>query len=127
MSSPLYHGGRRRLDGRGRGLILPPARTGVKTTADYGAGHVCRRDRVYLTTDLDAARFFALMAEPGGGDVYLVEAVGELEPDPDYLAADEAALQAPMARIVRVVERRVREWHGLNARQAAAALAALDE
>lgn len=111
---PLYHGGVRRLDRRG--VVLPPSRTGMRCASDYGAGAVHRRDRVYVTTDLDGARLFALMAPGGPGDIYLVQPLGELEIDPDD--AHRESWQAPMARIVRVVERNVTRWQGLTLEEA---------
>jgi Rifampin ADP-ribosyl transferase len=115
----LFHGGTRKLH-RGD-VLLPPERTGAPTTADFGAAGVCRPDRVYLTTDLEAARLFAIMAPPkGNGSVYEVEPIGDLEVDPDYLAEDESAYAVPMARILRVVERRVTDLHGLDMHQVAA-------
>lgn len=109
----LYHGGIRKLK-RGD-LILPPTRTGVPSCADYGAEAVCRRDRVYMVDDLDAAKMFALSnpQQGGGGDVYEVEPIGPTEPDPDYLG-EGVCLQAPMARVIRVKARRVNELFGLT-------------
>jgi hypothetical protein len=107
----LFHGGVRRLH-RGD-VILPPAKTGAASTADYGAAHVCRRDRVYLTTDEGVAEIFACCYPAGRGDLYEVEPIGELEPDPD---CNELGLgfQAPMARVLRVVKRNVTECQGLS-------------
>lgn len=119
MSEPLFHGGTRKLH-RG-GVLLPPDRSGASTTADFGASAACRRDRVYLTTDLEAARLFAIMAPPkGNGSVYEVEPIGELEVDPDYLSDEGAAYAAPMARVLRVVDRRVTQLHGFDKHQVAA-------
>jgi hypothetical protein len=119
---PFYHGGVRRLH-RG-GVLLPPCRTGAPSSSEYGAAHVHRRDRVYLTPVLEHARFFALLAPPRGcGDVYEVEPLGELEPDPDYQGPPEgASVAVPMARVVRVVERRVSDVQGLGPREVAALL-----
>lgn len=116
---PLYHGGARRLDRVG--LILPPARTGARSLAEYGGAGVTRRDRVYLTADSDVAHMFALMA--GRGDVYEVEPIGDLERDPDYLgSADTPSFEAPMARIVLVLARNVTRWQGLTAAEVAVLL-----
>jgi Rifampin ADP-ribosyl transferase len=118
VSEPLFHGGTRKLRGR---LLLPPVRTGAPTTADFGAAGACRRDRVYVTTDLEAARLFAIMAPPkGNGNVYEVEPLGDLEVDPDYLGDEGRSYAVPMARIIRVVERRVTELHGFDKHQVAA-------
>lgn len=108
----LYHGGVPGL--RRGGVLLPPAKTGVKSSADYGADAVCRRDRVYVITDLDMARLFALFAPPkSNGDVYEVEPLSELTPDPDYRGPHES-YEVELARVVRVVERRVKEWRGMD-------------
>jgi hypothetical protein len=59
-------------------------------------------DRVYLTTERAYARFYASLY--GRGDLYRVEAVGELEP------SQEDPIQtwmAPAARVVAVVDRAV--------------------
>lgn len=106
---PLYHGGARRLDRKK--LILPPSVTGARSTASYGGGGVCRTDRVYVITELDQARVFALMV--GRGDVYQVQPVGEMVPDPDYSGPGES-WECELARIVRVVERNVTEVDGLG-------------
>ena len=76
----FYHGGPRKLLGS---RISPPVRTGAASTASYGAEGVCRRDRVYLTTDIEAAKIYAAMSPDGKGCVYEVRPVGEIEPDPD--------------------------------------------
>lgn len=116
----LYHGGTRKL--RKGGVLLPPSRSGVPNTAEYGARDVCRADRVYLTDELDVARMFALLAPPGGhGSVYEVEPIGGLERDPDYLGVGES-WQVPMARVIRVVERRVAELYGHGMEEVAAVL-----
>lgn len=74
-----YHGGPAGIPRFG--FVQPPSITGAKSTADFGAAGVCRRDRVYVTTSLPAAMMFASgHADPR---VYVVEPVGELEPDDD--------------------------------------------
>ena len=79
-----WHGGQRGLSVGD--YILPPARTGAPATSDYAkriaGGEVMRADRVYITTDPDAALMFAAM-HPSGGTVYRVDPVGELVHDPD--------------------------------------------
>jgi len=118
VSAALYHGGTRKL--RRGGILLPPDRTGAATTADFGAGGACRRDRVYVTTELDQALMFAIMAPPRGhGSVYEVEALGDLEVDPDYIGPG-GSYSVPMARVLRVVERRVTRVHGCTLEQVAA-------
>lgn len=116
----LYHGGARWLDRKG--VILPPSRTGAPCGSDFGGAGVHRRDRVYLTSSLDEARMFALLAPPrGGGTVYEAEPIGDTEPDPDY-SGPAVCVQVPMARIVRVVDRRVRELGGLGPAEVLAVL-----
>jgi hypothetical protein len=74
-----YHGG---PQGRSRGAyILPPSITGAMTTADFGAGSVCDRGKVYVTTSYEAALIYA--AGHRRGVVYEVLPVGTLLPDPD--------------------------------------------
>lgn len=108
-----FHGGPRRI-ARDK-LVLPPAQTGARTTAEVGPAEVRermlrvhRRDRVYLTTDPEAARVFASLAEPGGGHVYEVRPIGDIEPDPDYIGDGGEGVCCSSARVVRVVERRVK-------------------
>ena len=121
-SGPYYHGGTRTL-GRGR-LLLPPSRTGAPSSADFGAGAVCRRDRVYITTDLDQARMFAIMAPPkGNGSVYEVEPIGALEADPDYSGSAEC-FQVPEARVLLIVEKRVEQVFGCGIAEIAAIVTA---
>lgn len=76
MGEPhYYHGGP-----RGLRTILPPKETGARSyAADLST--VCRRDRVYVTTDFGAALLYAACHERGA--VYEVRPVGELLPDPD--------------------------------------------
>ena len=92
----FWHGGPRGL----KGWILPSSETGVACTADYGAGKVCRRDRVYLTTNRTAAEMFGCMAPSKKVSVYLVEPVGELEKDEDC-RDDALSVQATKARILK--------------------------
>lgn len=100
-----YHGGPAGIPRFG--LVQPPSITGAPTTADHGAGSVCRRDRVYVTTRLEVAMLFASgHLEPR---IYEVVPVGELEPDPD---CDEpgmsfACLRARVRRIIKLSPRDV--------------------
>jgi rifampin ADP-ribosylating transferase len=77
----LWHGGAPGLSVGGR--ILPSCMTGAPSNADYGGGAVCRRDRVYLTVSREQAAFYAALHPSGRGQVYEVEPVGEVVPDPD--------------------------------------------
>lgn len=120
-----FHGGVRRL--RASESVLPPRNTGAPSLASFGGDGVTRRDRVYLTTDPDVAAFYALMFPPRGkGWVYEVEPVGAIELDPDWLGEPGESIAVPFARVIRVVERDVRAWHGLTARQATRQLLTLD-
>jgi hypothetical protein len=98
-----FHGG---VPGLALGdRILPPTVTGAVSVADYeraiaGAG-VVRRDRVFLTTLLDAAILFAALHPSWLGEVYEVDPEEPLEPDPDYMGGDGASWQAPAALVVR--------------------------
>lgn len=80
--------------------ILPPNVTGAASSASYGAAGVCRRDRVYVTTDLLAAVGFASLVPPrGDGAVYLVEPVN-IAPDPDCNTPG-LSFEAERARVIR--------------------------
>ena len=82
--------------------ILPPSVTGAPSTASYGAAAICRRDRVYVTTDLMAAIAFASLVPPhGAGAVYEVEPVNPVA-DPDCNLPG-LSFEAESARIIRRV------------------------
>ncbi len=94
-----YHGGPPGI----RGEILPPERTKVPSTADYGAGAVCRRDRVYVTTNPVGALIFAAGAPSNmPGWIYEVVPFGEIEPDEDYNGPAGESVCCCRARIRRV-------------------------
>lgn len=94
-----YHGG---PIGRQKGaFLLPPTITKAASTADYGAAAVCRRDRVYITTEFNAALLFASGSRHGV--VYVVEPVGQIEPDPDC-SQDGLSFACERARIVRIIK-----------------------
>lgn len=104
-AEPVYfHGGVPGLKLGDR--ILPPTRTGVLAAADFGAahgiatGHV-RRDRVYMTTELGEASVFAAMHPSNQGEVYVVEPLPPIEPDPDYLGPGRIAWMAAEAMVIR--------------------------
>jgi hypothetical protein len=79
--------------------------TGMPTTADYGGARVCRRDRVYATTELRFARVYAALASFGGrGDVYEVELDAPIEPDGDEDDGAGDSVCAPSATVVQVIE-----------------------
>lgn len=104
---PLYHGGARRLE-PGE-LLLPPIRTGQPSSA--------RPDWVYVTIDVDLARYHAAMyaGRSGGGRtikgrgaVYEVMPLDTSLEHPDEGDPPGYVFAVPAARIVRVVERQVR-------------------
>jgi hypothetical protein len=75
-----FHGGGRGLSVGG--YILPPSVTKVQSTSDYAAmGGLHREDRVYVTTELADAQFFAAASQKP--IVYEVEPQGVFEEDPD--------------------------------------------
>lgn len=83
MRTRYYHGG---VKGLLRGQkILPPIETGKSTLLQFAKeiepDGVQRPDKVYITTDLDAAKMFAFSFPYG--DVYEVTPSEDLEDDPD--------------------------------------------
>lgn len=95
--SAYYHGG---IPGLKVGdFVLPPSETGVPSNADYGAGEVCEKGKVYLTTDINAAKMFAAFYPLGDGWVYQVEPDGDLEPDKDCLD-DGLSWQCKRAKVM---------------------------
>lgn len=124
----LYHGGAVGLNLQVGDLILPPASTGATSLDVYASPMdkgTTRLDRVYMVEVEQLASMWAgvrrsppaLKARRGiGGDVFRVEPVGQVEPDPDYHAPPgEPCLswQAESAVIVQVVRRRVPLSFGL--------------
>lgn len=98
----LYHGGVAGLIPGQK--LLPPLVTDACSCADYDGEH-CRADRVYVTTDAEEAAVYAVLtAHRGRGDVYEVEPIGELEPDP-AAAPGTGSYAAPAATVVRVIRR----------------------
>jgi len=95
-----YHGGAPHIR-----MVLPSRETGAIALTDYGMDD-CRRDKVYLTTSLDAAVLFASLHPSGHGTVYEVNPVGSVEPDPDFLGDGNdgiLSLQCDKARVVKAV------------------------
>ena len=102
----LFHGGKHGLN-VGDELLPPSVTRSAKTLLKYARnipGCTQRADRVYLTTDPDAAFMYAAM-HPDRGAVYEVEA-NEIEPDPDCTMPG-LSWQAPKATIVAVLLPRV--------------------
>lgn len=103
---PYYHGGAR---GRDRGaMLLPPNVTGAPSLSQFGAAGVCRRDRVYVTTNFHAALLYA--AANRKGVVYQVEPLGELEPDPDCNQPG-LSFQCARAKVLKVIKPHPAEVH----------------
>ena len=88
----FYHGGPRGLH-----KILPSGETGSRSYA-ADLSPVCRRDRVYVTTDFSAAILYAACHERGV--VYEVRPTGGLTADPDCSAAG-LSWECAAAEIVR--------------------------
>lgn len=117
-----YHGGVIGL--RVGDLVLPPSESASAwCLADVDdedlrrrMAEVHSRDRVYMSTNLNDAVLWAGCYPQGtrrrGGDVYRVEPVGEVEPDPDYQGDDGASVCAPRARVVGIVKTGVRRPTG---------------
>lgn len=119
----LWHGG---APGRAVGdYILPPTTTGVAFTrieSTMNAGVMDpiaqRRDRVYLTTELDLARVFASDwtqdgSESGYGWIYEVDVdESDLEPDEDLLSLPGVSFQCGSALVTRVWQREVKPTPG---------------
>jgi hypothetical protein len=83
-------------------MLLPPSVTGATSCADIceQAEGISRRDRVYVTTSMVAARMFA-SAWPNG-QIYLVEPCGEITSDPDCLV-DGLSFEVESARVLKVL------------------------
>lgn len=94
-----YHGGP-----PGLSMILPSQVTRAKSLADYGAKHVCRRDRVYVVTSRNAALLYA--AVHSGGMVYEVQPLGALEPDTDFHHDGSDGLMSYCCKSARVIKAR---------------------
>lgn len=102
----LYHGG---LPGRQRGsFLLPPVITGSASLSEFGADGVHRRDRVYITTEMNAALLYA--ASVKNGVIYEVEPIGDVEPDPDC-TMNGLSFQCDKARVLRVIKPK---WHAID-------------
>lgn len=109
MASPtFYHGGP-----RGLRKILPSATTGARShTADLSP--VCRRDRVYVTTDFGAAILYAACHEDSA--VYEVRPVGEMVADCDCIqpglsweceAAEIVRVHKPKGKLLRMARKAI--------------------
>jgi len=109
-----FHGGVRNL--KIGGEVLPPSITAKQTLGpfipdDYKAIKHYRYDKVFVTTDLNAARVYA--SSYPLGDVYEVAPKGEVTPDPD---APEIGFMCDSAEVISVVQRKVKfRLHRLEA------------
>jgi hypothetical protein len=91
-----FHGGLAGFKAGDR--ILPPAMTGMPSTADYLPA-VSHRDRIYATTAVRVARVYAALAPFGGrGDVYEVELNWTTRSNPTAVTASPATQCARRAR-----------------------------
>jgi hypothetical protein len=85
-------------------MVLPPSETRAASNAEYGASHVCRRDRVYVTSNPDAAFMWAALSPCGSGAIYEVVPLGGLAADPDC-SEPGLSFECERARVVRIVHR----------------------
>ena len=107
-----FHGGR---PGLAPGeTIKSAAATGIPSVSAVADAY--RKDRVYITTSESEARDYAgLFVPPSpssladlGGAVYEVEPLGPVEPDRDYEGQPGVSWETTEARVLRVVDERVR-------------------
>lgn len=104
MTLTYWHGGQ---PGRKRGeFLLPPNITKSPSLSEYGAARVHRIDRVYVTTRIEVALFFA--AGIPNGIIYECEPIGDVEPDPDC-SEPGLSWQCQKARVTRVIKPKRRE------------------
>lgn len=104
--SEWFHGGAPGL--KQDDLILPAQELGIRAGADYLEGdtsHV-RRDRVFISSRFSVAAAFASTTpdEQDRAWVYMVQPIGEIEPDPDYSGEDpDESRQCERARVRKVI------------------------
>jgi hypothetical protein len=117
VSIRYFHGGVPGL--RSGDLLLPPAATGTARALTTELGHLgtfARSDRVYLTTDRAAARAFAACYPDGA--LYVVEPVGDVEPDPDApkvsIRCGQAVVTSVYDPVVRYADRGERWLNALT-------------
>ena len=94
MRERYYHGGNRGLNVGD--YLLPPEKTGAATAG--GSHPLHRRDRVYLTKDINAAQFFASGSPKP--IVYEVIPEGEIEADPDSNEKPGVTVACEKAKII---------------------------
>ena len=93
-----FHGGYGKL--HVGDLVKPPSVTDAPSSASYG-NHLCKRDRVYITTIYSFALYCAAMYPSEKGKVYQVKPVGDLEPDLDC-SIPGISFECKAARVVKV-------------------------
>lgn len=96
-----YHGGYGNLIAGD--FVLPPTKTKSQSCADYGAEGICKRDRVYVTTDLNAAILYASFHWRGNGRVYEVEPQGNICHDADC-SEEGLSYECDRAKVLSVVQ-----------------------
>ena len=94
-----YHGGKRGIPRNA--FILPPIITKARSLAEFGAAGVTRLDRVYVTTEIQAALLYAAGCK--NGVIYECEPLGTIEPDPDCRLAG-LSYQCEKARVIRIIK-----------------------
>jgi hypothetical protein len=105
-----WHGGIRGL--KEGDSILPPSATNTEhtlydyTAAQYKKSKHVDNTKVYVTTSRITAEAFAALY-PGGGALYRVEPVGEMEQDPD-VSEPGLSFRCSEARVARVYNPLVR-------------------
>lgn len=102
----FYHGGVKNL--AIGDFILSPVVTGQSTLGQYVSDADAQKghnlpNKVYITTDLNAARTYASVKPKG--DVYVVQPIGDIGADID---APEISFTCDKAVIVSVVQRNVK-------------------
>jgi hypothetical protein len=96
-----YHGGVGHLK-KGEFLLPPTITKLTKSCSEFGAAHIHKRDRVYVTTDAHAAFVFGAGAPAPTAAVYEVEPE-DLSDDPDCNVIG-TSFECRRAKIVRVVQ-----------------------
>ena len=94
----FWHGGVRGL--KIGDFILPPNLTKKPCLSDFGAASVHRRDRVYVTTQQEAALLYAAGV---GGFIYKCTPIGVVEDDPDCILIG-LSYQCEKAHITGVIK-----------------------
>lgn len=79
-AAKYYHGGEPNL--KIGSCVLPPDQTQAGTQADWG-NEKCLRDKVYVTSDYQAALLYAAGHPSGKGMLYEVTPIGDLAHDED--------------------------------------------